>query len=305
MGGQAMDAKRLSGGFLADPNDLTIIGFDTDDGPEHPLWDKRCKLPADENLADAMLRDGFQGAIEVRKNGEKNGKPIYEVVIGRRRTKSARRAQEKSGQPFLINVLVRKYSEEEAFAVRVGENIRRLDLSPLDKADELHRYMKRGHNEKEAALVFDLTVNGVKNLLRAHDLSGEVRKAIEAGDLSFAAAAELADLPREEQGPAMAKLKEAEARGEKVTKRSVRKAKAARNGSDKSVAPPKRFISKILQLNKRNGGVLNGDAVKGILWALGEMPSEQIKGMRDLEKEIEELTQKKAAKKAAKKKAKA
>lgn len=304
MGGQAMDAKRLSGGFLADPNDLTIVGFDTDDGPEHPLWDKRCKLPADENLADAMLRDGFQGAIEVRKNGEKDGKPIFEVVIGRRRTKSARRAQEKSGQPFLINVLVRKYTEEEAFAVRVGENIRRLDLSPLDKADEMHRYMKRGHNEKEAAIVFDMTVNGVKNIMRAHDLSADVRKAIEAGALSFAAAAELADLPRDEQGPAMVKLLEAEEHGEKVTKRSVKKAKAARNNSDKSVAPAKRMINKILQLNKRNNNPLNEDVVKGILWTLGDMPSEKIKGMRDLEKEIEDLIAKRAAKKT-KKKAKA
>lgn len=306
MGGQAMDAKRLSGGFHADPNKLIIIGFDTDDGPEHPLWDKRGKLPPDENLANAMLREGFRGVIEVRKNGkdEETGEDIFEVVFGRRRVKAARLAQEKSKAPFLVSILVRKFDDEEAFAVRVGENIRRQDLSTLDKADELKRYLSRGHNEQEAALLFDMSVNGIKNLMRLHDVNAEVRKAVERDDISASAAAELADIPREEQSAALAELLKNAANGTKATRQAAKQAKHKRNNSDKTIAPPKRFITNILKLNDRHGGMLNGDVVKGIMWALGDIKSASIKGLTQLEHELEEIKSDKKAKKAKKAKAK-
>lgn len=302
MGGQAMDAKRLSGGFLVDPDKLVIVGFDTEDGPEHPLWDKRGKLPPDEDLADAMIRDGFRGTIEVRKNGKdaKSGEDIFEVVFGRRRTKAARLAQEKTKEPFPIAVLVRKYDDEEAFAIRLGENIRRRELTTIDKADELKRYMARGHNEQEAAYVFGLTVNGVKNLMRLHDVNAEVRKAVEHNNISASAAAELADIPREEQSEALSKMLEGAAKGEKPTRQAAKKAKHARNNEEKTVAPPKRFVTNILKLNSRHGNLLNADVVKGILWALGDIQSTSIKGMRDLEKELEALKEERAAKKGKK-----
>jgi ParB family transcriptional regulator, chromosome partitioning protein len=299
MGGQAMDAKRLSGGFLVDPNKLVIIGLDTNDGPEHPLFDKRAKLPVDEDLADAMIREGFRGAIEVRKNGKsEDGEDIFEVVFGRRRTRAARRAGEKIKDEFPVAVLVRKLDDEEAFAVRIGENIRRKDLSTLDKADELKRYITRGHNEKEAALVFSMSENGVKNLMKVHDLSADVRKAVENEQLSVAAAAELADLPRDEQNVELKKLLDAAAQGTKATRQAAKKAKKARNGGDGTVAPPKRFVTNILKLNERHNKPLNPDFVKGILWTLGDIQSSSIKGLRELEKEVEEIKSSKKAKKS-------
>lgn len=305
-GGQAMDAKRLSGGFHVDPNKLVIVGFDTEDGPEHPLWDKRSKLPPDEELAAAMLREGFRGAIEVRKNGkdEDSGEDVFEVVFGRRRVKAARLAQENSKQPFFVTVLVRKFDDEEAFAVRVGENIRRKDLSTLDKADELKRYLSRGHNEQEAALVFDMSVNGIKNLMRLHDVNADVRKAVEHNDISASAAAELADIPREEQSAALAKMLADASRGVKATRQAAKKVKHSRNGGEKTIAPPKRFITNILKLNDRHGGMLNGDVVKGIMWALGDIQSGSIKGLTQLERELEEIKSDKKKAKAKKAKSK-
>jgi hypothetical protein len=39
---QALDGTRINA-FGMEPKDLVIVGFDTDDGPEHPLWDERVK----------------------------------------------------------------------------------------------------------------------------------------------------------------------------------------------------------------------------------------------------------------------
>lgn len=48
MGKQALDAPRKQY-WLLNPENLVIIGLDTNDGPEHPLWDTRIKLPIDKN----------------------------------------------------------------------------------------------------------------------------------------------------------------------------------------------------------------------------------------------------------------
>lgn len=306
-GKQALAEQRLAGGFHIDPNKLTIIGLDTDDGPEHPLYDKRVKLPIDHNLGKAMMHEGFRGTIEVRKNGKaEDGTDVIEVVFGRQRVKAARWANEQleaqGKEPILVACLVRKFDDGAAFGVRIGENVHRQGLSTLERADELKRYMAMGNNEDQAAVTFGLSKNGVKNLMRLHDLDGEVRKAVEAEDLSPSAAAELADLSREEQKVELKKLLEAASKGVKATRQAAKKSVKARNGGEKTVAPPKRFITNILKLNDRHGGILNGDVVKGIMWALGDIQSVSIKGLTGLERELEEIKSGKADKKKPKSK---
>jgi hypothetical protein len=148
---------------------------------------------------------------------------------------------------------------------------------------------------------------GIKNLLKLQDLAAPVRKAVENDELSASAAAELSGLTRDEQIEELGKLLAADAAGEKVTRRSAKKAvkkRAAGGDSEVSVAPPKRLVSNVLKLDKRHGGVLPADFVKGVMWCLGEIGSTSIKGLRDLEKEVEEVKANKQTKKAGKKKAK-
>jgi ParB/RepB/Spo0J family partition protein len=289
---QAAEGRRLNA-FAVDPNELVIIGFDTDDGPEHPLWDKRCKLPPDENLARRMIRDGFRGAIEVRKNGKK-----LEVVFGRRRVKSCRLAREiakKEGTeaPDCVVRVVRG-DDHELFGTRVSENTLRKDLAIIEKAEELKRYMALGRTEEEAAEIFDMTKAGVKNLLRLFDLDTSVRKSIESGDISFSAGAELADLPRDEQKEQLGKLLDDAKKGIKPTARAAKRGKAqkARKAGDDGAAvpPPKRLVQAVLKLNKKlpEKEQLPDDFVRGIYWMLGELGSDRIKGLRDLEKTYED-----------------
>ncbi len=287
MGKQIMEGKRLNA-FAVDPDDLVIIGFDTDDGPEHPLYDKRCKLPVDENLARDMLMNGFRGSIEVRKNGDS-----FEVVFGRQRVKAARRAnelaKEAGREPVAITCQVKKGSDADLMGVRLGENIHRRGLGLLDTAEELKRYLNLGRTEDEAAITFGMTKANIKNLMRLHDLDPQVRKAVESGDLKPSAAAELADLSRDEQKEELAKILAAAEKGEKPTVRAVKKAMKKKTGEGANVAPPKRLINAVLKLNDKHGKVLNQDFVRGILWTLGDMPSTTIKGLRDLENEFEEI----------------
>jgi ParB family chromosome partitioning protein len=83
---QAIAGRRLNA-FAVDPDNLIIIGLDTDDGPEHPLYDERVKLPLDESTVLNIMAIGVKEPVLVRKT---DGNP--EVVDGRRRTMHAREA---------------------------------------------------------------------------------------------------------------------------------------------------------------------------------------------------------------------
>lgn len=286
---QAVDGARLNA-FGVDPEDLVLVGLDTKDGPEHPLYDERVKLPVDENLAKDMLMNGFRGSIEIRKNGDK-----YEVVFGRQRVKAARKAnkwaKEQGKQPIMVRVFVAKGSDADMFGIRIGENIHRKNMSVLEKADEINRYMSFGRNEKEAAVTFGMTPASIKNHLRLQDLDSSVRKAVEADKLSPSAAAELADMSREEQKEALAKLL---ASGEKVTHRTAKHAaKTKKKGEETTIAPPKRLVTKILKLDKKAGGVLTSDFIRGVMWTLGDIGSASIKGLTALEAEAKAPKEKK------------
>lgn len=47
--------------FFCDPHTVTIIGLDTKDGPEHPLWDERINRPLDKNLVYDIQAHGGTG----------------------------------------------------------------------------------------------------------------------------------------------------------------------------------------------------------------------------------------------------
>jgi hypothetical protein len=102
----AIDAKR-GNLFLVPPEDITIIGLDTEDGPEHPLFDERVLLPVDEALARNIAIHGVIEPVVIRKNGD----DVIEVIDGRQRVRSARLANERleaeGKEPVLVPVVRR------------------------------------------------------------------------------------------------------------------------------------------------------------------------------------------------------
>lgn len=295
MSKQALEGKRLNA-FGIEPEKLVIIGLDTDDGPEHPLYDERVKLPVDEQFVQLMIAKGFKSTISVRKNG-----PLAEVVAGRQRVKTAREANKRlrelhkgldadALEKVLIKVKCMPEGGDDTEAEEAGyyENSYRFDDPPLIQSNKIKRYLDRGNSEKDAALIFHCSVQHIKNMMRLHDLDASVRKAVERGDLKAAAAAPLADLTREDQKVALEKLL---AEGGRITERTTKGAtKDKKNGTsdaDATVAPTKREVTRILKLNKETQ-TLSEEAVHIMLWMLGDFPSNRIKGLVDLQRRANE-----------------
>jgi ParB family chromosome partitioning protein len=278
--------------FLLDPDDpqLKIVGLDTDHKEgEHPLYDRRINLPLNEMFVQYMMMPdiGFDSVITVKKDGDD-----ILVVKGRQRVRTAREANKrlkKAGRtPLRIKCeFSRGDSDETSLAKKFGENAHRENDKPIETARNLHEFITSGRTDKEASIVFRMTEQNVRMLLKLLELDPSIQKAVQRGEVAASSVAPLAELSRADQKVAFDKLKEDAATGVKVTHKVAKAtAKAKKKGdSEVIVAPGKRLVTKILDLNKAEGSPLDPMFVKGVLWVLGDVSTKgvQVKGLTALE----------------------
>jgi hypothetical protein len=240
--------------FKLDPFAIIIVGLDTNDGPEHPLYDKRITLPLDEDMIEGICLYGVLISIRVVVI---DGKP--HVTDGRQRVRNARAAIERlrargEVSDILIPATAEKMGDEDRQAlIGIVTNEHRFGDSPLIRAAKMQQLLDRGIDVKRIALVFRVSVATVQANLKIGTLSAPVKRAIESGAISPTAAAKLADLPKADQVAAL-DLAVAESPGKKPTA-----AKVAR-----VVNPDAVKVSKVDAAYER--GVR--DAIEKIRWSM-------------------------------------
>lgn len=131
-----------------------------------------------KDLTNSIKEKGVLQPLIVRPSGEKNG--TFEIVAGERRWRAAQRAQVHE-----VPVIVRNFTEEEAFAVALIENIQRDELSPLEEARAFSRLAKDFmKTQEQVAAAVGKSRSHVANMLRLLDLPEDVREMLSAGELS-------------------------------------------------------------------------------------------------------------------------
>lgn len=278
----ALDGTRLNA-FAMDPNDLVVVGHDTQDGPEHPLYDERVKLPLDEAMVLNIQALGVIESVTVRKNG-----PVPEVVAGRRRVLHAREASKRNlakGEPaILVPTRVLRAEDSHAFAIAIAENELRRGDDPITRARKAARLMRMGMAEKDLSIVFGITTQQVRNLLSILDLDPKVQKVIELGKLPFTAAIQLTDLTREDQVAKMQEMLESGAVGVVEARRQRQARNAGKDGAEgtRGKRPGTAVIRKIAE-NEEFMGNLSDDARHLLHWILGdESHAKKVKGLTAL-----------------------
>jgi ParB family chromosome partitioning protein len=278
----ALDGTRLNA-FAMDPNDLVVVGHDTQDGPEHPLYDERVKLPLDEAMVLNIQALGVIESVTVRKNG-----PVPEVVAGRRRVLHAREASKrnvaKGESAILVPTRVLRAEDSHAFAIAIAENELRRGDDPITRARKAARLMRMGMAEKDLSIVFGITTQQVRNLLSVLDLDPKVQKAIEAEKLPFTAAIQLTDLTREDQVAKMQAMLESGAVGVVEARRQRQARNAGKDGAEgtRGKRPGTAVIRKIAE-NEEFMGSLSDDARHLLHWILGdESHAKKVKGLTAL-----------------------
>jgi len=285
MGTQLLDGKRETL-FRVDPETLTIIGIDTDDGSDHQLWDERIKLPLDERMVLNIMELGVREPIVVVVQGKGEAR-VAAVVDGRQRVRHAREANKrlvKRGEPALqVPVIAEKgMSEREQTLLSASLNEIRQDDPVMTKAAKAARMKSKGSSYSEIALAFGVTEQTVGLWVNINSLTDAVKKAIADGRIKPTAAGALADLKPEEQKATLAELlAEAAASGEKPTvEKAKSKVKTKKSGDTMTVAAPKR---RILRRVIENGiEVLGEDFLAGVRFAIGELNPKSVKGLTAL-----------------------
>jgi ParB family chromosome partitioning protein len=246
-----------------DPDDIWIVGLDTEDGEEHPLWDPRSMLPVDDNLVKNIIAYGVLEPITVIKDGE-----MAQVVYGRQRVKAAREAnkqlRKKGFEPIKVPCQYKRVPDEgELMGMMISENSLRQSESPMDNARKLARYLSTGKTEQDAAITFGVTQTTIRNYLTLLDLDKGVQKLVEGGTMSASAAQPLAKLPRKEQMEEAKKLIESG----KATTRGAKSAANKKRGKKDTSMPTKKQIRDVLGDDSIK---LHDEFRRGLRWVLGE-----------------------------------
>lgn len=187
-----------------DPLDLCIIGgkkiahaderglLDTDDGPDHTLWDARILDPLDEGFLANITVFGVDSPIVITKiNG------VAVVIAGKTRVRAARRANKKrkaAGEPLIkIDCKMKRDSEIGLLGAMIHENEARRNDDVLAKIDKLKRFLNKGGSIEDAALRYGVGTPTIKGWLAYDDNAlTDTKKAVESGKISQTAGATLA-----------------------------------------------------------------------------------------------------------------
>lgn len=304
-GGQLIDEAQRASIFKMRPEDVVIIGLDTDHDSTHALYDERAFLPLKEETILSMqalgvLQVAKATVLEIATKTDKTVKRRVVMTDGRRRVLHAREANKrlrKMGEPE-ISIRIeaesgKRVSDEHLSMSMIAMNELREEDLVLVKAAKAERMIQRGIDRTKVAMAFGVVPQTIDAWLRIRSASAPVRKALGEGLINATTAATLADLPKDEQGPALeAALSEG---GGKVTAMAaravVRASKQKKAGGDGEVRqkPNGRLLTKIVEYAKVNEQTeLPEGFLLGLQYAKGTIGPRSVKGLsallRDLEK---------------------
>jgi ParB family chromosome partitioning protein len=264
-------------GLLLDPEKITIIGLDTKDGPEHPLYDERINLPLDEGMIKQIMRRGIKTPVVVTKDPE-SGAVLLKA--GRQRVRNAREANKrlrKAGEePIWVPATTERGFSDEASLMETMmiENSFRQDDTPVVRAKKIQRYLERGRSEEQAAELLGLSVATIKNLLGLLEAPAAVRNAVDNGKITATEGYQLAKLQPEE---AKTKLAVLTANGAALTKKGRRKRGEGKKSKkilsrDGKVARSKQELKEMLKIVETHDSMKEAHrmgALPFLKWALG------------------------------------
>jgi len=245
-----------------DPDEVIIIGIDTDDGPSHWGYDEESnKTP----LLEADVQFTYEHGIIQNVLGRRDGDKVV-IVAGRGRTRQLREANKRRVRdglaPWFLPVKIVKGDARKMLVLKHGENSHRREQSPFVRAQRAYE-LSQQFPEDQAATIMGLGVKQFREVLKLLDVGPAVKKAVMQGDLKPTAAIELASLSEVDQAEQLASIMAtAAASGSKPTARDV-KAKVREANGKAPLETPATRIRKVSEILEQ----LEESATKDALWS--------------------------------------
>jgi len=144
-----------------------------------------------DELAQSILKQGLIEPLIVREVARER----YEIIAGERRWRAAMLAGLQE-----VPCLLGNYSDAQAAAVTLVENIQRQQLTLIEEAQGYRRLCDEFHfHQEEIAILVSKSRSHVANILRLLTLCTEVQQSVNDGKLSFGHARVLVGLPVNQQ----------------------------------------------------------------------------------------------------------
>lgn len=261
---KAFDFARNSS-YIADPDDLIVIGLDTKDGEGHPLYDATIHEPLDPAFVANVDVNGVIVPIALVKH---EGRPA--IVDGRTRTRAARevnKRRRKSGQPLLkLTCVMTNGTDVKLRQKRIISNAIRKVVDVVTRAHQAQELLDQGMTIEEVATTFTVTEQAIKSWLAVQGASRDVKRAVIAGQISAGAAAKIAKL----EGASAQKeaLDKTLAAGGRNSTKAAKRAVAAKTGTSAVISLGKREQRKLLDLAIGGEADVSNDYWKGFADAL-------------------------------------
>lgn len=206
--------------FKYSPFAFVIIGLDTSDGPEHPAYDERIKIPLTHPklaaLIKSIMRSGVRSPVGFKRDGE-----LLIAQEGRQRIRCAREAVKlliaegllpkdaadpASENAFEIPALPWGGDDQDLFVLSREMNALRVEDPVAATMAIAVRLSGWGKTDEYIADRLGVTPQTVREWKLLHSASAPVRRAWERGEISATAGARLARLASVDQAPALAEL---------------------------------------------------------------------------------------------------
>ena len=141
-------------------------------------------------LSDSIHEHGVLQPILVREFGG-----AYQLIAGERRWLASQRAGLTTIPCRVVDVI-----DQTAFDYALEENLKRKDLSDIEKAQAFRRYLDHFHcSIEELGKQLSMSRSAVSNILRLLELPEPVRNALSSGKISSGHARALLPLPEADQ----------------------------------------------------------------------------------------------------------
>ena len=128
-------------------------------------------------LAESIKKQGLLQPLVVREISPGR----YEIIAGERRWRACQLAEMSD-----IPVVLRQVDDETAMAIALVENLQREDLNAMDQARAMHRLTTEfALTHQQIADLLCKSRAAVSNYLRLLNLSSDVRRMLENGDLDM------------------------------------------------------------------------------------------------------------------------
>ena len=146
-----------------------------------------------EELSESIKVHGIIQPLIVKKN--ENAEGMYEIIAGERRWRAASLAGLTE-----VPVLVKEYSEQEAYEVALIENIQRQDLNAIEEALAYEKLINDFNlKQEELAKRVSKSRTAITNSLRLLKLQDKVKQLVVNGKLSAGHARALVGVKNEDK----------------------------------------------------------------------------------------------------------